>query len=54
MIVETKSEFTWENSIEQNKQKISGSLSAGHNFRLIIWNEDGSIHTDKRFYEKFI
>lgn len=36
-IVETKSPWTWNLSAERNMAKVSSSLDAGYNVRLILW-----------------
>lgn len=49
-IVETKSTWTWNNAIDQNKAKIKGTTESGYNMRVIIWNGSQKLVSDT-FYE---
>lgn len=48
-IVETKSDWTFKIDEEQIKSKIAGSIQAGYNFRLIIWNSKHELVSDKTY-----
>jgi hypothetical protein len=37
-IVETKSQYTWENKLEQNVCKVMASAKQGYNVRVLIWD----------------
>ena len=37
IIVETKSPWTWKLGVQQNMEKITGSLAAGFDVRVVIW-----------------
>jgi hypothetical protein len=45
-IVETKSTYFWDSQKEQNLCKISGTLAAGYNMRVIIWNNKHELVSD--------
>jgi hypothetical protein len=45
-IVETKSTYFWDSQKEQNLCKISGTLEAGYNMRIIIWNNKHKLVSD--------
>ena len=45
-IVETKSTWTWENEFDRNQCKLSASIDAGYNMRLIIWDKNKQLTTD--------
>ena len=51
MIVETKSGWTLKVDADQIIQKISSSLDAGHDFRLIVWGDKHKLISDT-FYSR--
>jgi len=48
-VVETKSEWTWNNNLEQNISKLSGSLKSGFDVRMIIWKPGKILLSDKTY-----
>ncbi len=48
-IVETKSLYTWNMSLLQNKAKILSTVRHGYDFRLLIWNKKGDLLLDFTF-----
>lgn len=53
-VVETKSTWTWESRLEQNKSKISGSIEAGYSMRVVIWGHDRKLVSDITYTNKNI
>jgi len=45
-IIETKSTYTWDAHKQQNLAKITGSIEAGFDIRIIIWNNKSNITSD--------